>query len=174
MTDIYLAAHRRTHLFGQVINAASVLRHGTGQEPHATHVYVIVRMGTWCWRLDGDIPTSTLRSARTIPTDPELRPRVWRFASPDPHAVITRFADLVDHAAPYDGGEVIAAALQALRLPAPPDALKRAMICTRLAQVVLGVPQPETLFPEALVRQCQRDPRFTRVDTVEFLKGVWP
>lgn len=176
---IYLAAHaRRNTKHGSAIAAASnAAIGGTGSMhggQHATHVYVVARVGDLFLRLDGDAPFARfgpwdLRFG--VHADGPLSARLWRVPDTD-GACFERMLKLADDPPPYDPMEIGQATLTALRelinnipfpwgriaLPRVPkvrseiaDACTRAMICTRLAGRVLGI-TPPTLYPESLCR----------------------
>jgi len=176
---IYLAAHARKNTkHGQAISAASNAALGgagsahNGQ--HATHVYVVARVGDIFLRLDGDVPFAKFGPWHPrfgVYADGPLSALLWRVYDTD-GACFEQMLTLADNPPPYDPLEIGQATLTALRelinnipfpwgrvaLPRVPklrsdvaDACVRAMICTRLAGKVLGI-TPPTLYPESLCR----------------------
>jgi len=193
MDRLSLAAHHRDDALGRSINALSrKARPGAGAfgpELHATHVYVVARMGGWDWRLDGDLPKAKWESWRRsngVHTQAPYAPRLWEFRGGLVPA-FRRLADLADKPPPYDLGEVaqqVAAALETLLprelvrllprgLPAK-DVVGRMAICTRVAQQVFDVRGLPDLFPETLVRHAEASTDFREVPADELLRtSAW-
>lgn len=178
---LYLATHNRQHPHGIAINRASIVTLGSdgahGHERHATHAYVVARLAGYCVRLDGDIPRATFRpwgGAYGVPQFGAMAPLLWRV--PDDKQAMERMWALAYELPPYDPAEIGQAALTALKalvenIPLPfsarahlpggrdrltaHDAVKRAMICSRLAAKVTGLSPPD-LYPETLARMAKR------------------
>lgn len=177
---LFLASHHRRHPHGLAINAASRIAHpGPGvhrKDRHSTHVYVVARTQAGvCLRLDGDVPRATFGPWGRdfgVPVSGDDAPMLWEVDSTQrQRAAFLRLA----HERPvYDPSEIAVAALAAWSalLPAvpphqlarlPADAFPAAMICTRVASEVLGLPV-DSMFPEALCRAV--DASFPRVPRV--------
>lgn len=174
MTALYLATHHRQHPHGAAINRASIITLGPdgahGYERHATHAYVVARVGGYCLRLDGDVPRATFGpwgADYGVPQFGVMAPLLWRV--PVGEAAFKRMLQLAHERPAYDPGEIGQAALSAIRalvenMPLPfalprktevSDVVKRAMICSRLAARVLDV-APDDLYPETLARMAKR------------------
>ena len=179
---IYLAVHHRQHPHGVAINRASIVTLGGpgvhGPERHATHAYVVLRTGDVCLRLDGDVPRASFGpwgASFGVPQAGNMAPLLWR--APVGADAVERMLSLAHDRPAYDPTEIGQAALTALRsllenMPIPfagnlggipgfrsrdqvHDAVRRAMICTRLASRVLGISPPD-LYPETMARMVGR------------------
>jgi len=179
---IYLAVHHRTHTpHGFAINRASITALGGpgihGPDRHGTHAYVVARVGGYLLRLDGDVPRATFMpwgASYGVPQTGHGAPLLWRCHVGQ--AGMDRFMRLAYERPPYDPAEIGQATLTALvafldNLPMPfrgsvgvasgiknraqvHDAVRGAMICTRLASRVLDV-EPPDLYPESLARMAR-------------------
>jgi len=176
---MFLASHHRRHPHGLAINAASRLAHtGPGvhrKDRHSTHVYVVARTQAGvCLRLDGDVPRASFGPWGRdfgVPLTGDDAPILWEVDGTKRQR--EAFLRLAHERPAYDAAEIAAAMLHATRLmpaglPAkvarmPAEAFPAAMICTRLASVVLGIPI-DSMFPEALCRVV--DASFPRVPRV--------
>lgn len=167
---LYLGSHiNRRDLHGRIIQQASQVCLGGSDGPHATHVFVCLA-SPWMpalLRLDGDVPRATFTAWKG---DTDHEHALWEV--PMAACAQDRFFDLAIELPAYDGLEIaaevvrtagkvladVAAAFHLPRFPVPDprDVIKSAMICTRLANEVLGVTTP-TLFPQELVRHAQRE-----------------
>lgn len=168
--DLYLGALvNREEPHGRAIQQASriVLGPRVDGAPHATHVFVAVRderMPSWL-RLDGDVPRATFEawSGKS-----EHATRMWRVPHGGTADQFGRFWRLAEELPRYDWKEIAGEATRVVvkiareLLPFIPelgrtrDAVTRAMICTRLANKVLG-DETETLFPEERVRNAEKE-----------------
>lgn len=178
---LYLGSHiNRRDLHGRMIQQASQVVLGGHDGPHATHVFVCLHEGgKRMLRVDGDVPRATFEVWRG-----ESDHEVTLWYVPDFDAGMqNRFWDTAEERPAYDGLEIAAEVVRTagtvlgnvadafglrwLDPITPDDVLKGAMICTRLANEVLGVKTP-TLFPQELVRHAARE-GWTRTTAQEVL-----